>query len=59
MRKPNPGMFIEAINRYNIDLAASINVGDKQRDLDAGARAGIMNNVHIDCMISLLAEAGK
>ena len=54
MRKPNPGMFLEAIKKYNIDVEQSINVGDKARDIEAGEKAGIMNNMHISCMLKLL-----
>jgi D-glycero-D-manno-heptose 1,7-bisphosphate phosphatase len=47
-RKPNPGMLLEAGERYAIDLAGSFMVGDRWRDIDAGARAGC-RTVFIDC----------
>lgn len=31
-RKPKPGMFIEAAEKYNIDFSASLMVGDKPSD---------------------------
>lgn len=31
-RKPKPGMFIQAIEKYNIDITKSIMVGDKPSD---------------------------
>jgi len=39
-RKPNPGLVIKAANRYGIDLSASWMVGDQERDIEAGIRAG-------------------
>ena len=40
-RKPLPGMFLKAQNRYNIDMAASVAVGDKERDVEAALNAGV------------------
>jgi len=39
-RKPNPGMILEAAKKYNIDLSKSWVVGDSERDIEAGRRAG-------------------
>ena len=39
-RKPEPGMLLRAAEDMNIDLAASWMVGDHQRDISAGERAG-------------------
>ena len=39
-RKPLPGMLQEAARRYNIDLAASVMIGDKLVDMEAGIAAG-------------------
>jgi D-glycero-D-manno-heptose 1,7-bisphosphate phosphatase len=39
-RKPKPGMLIEAASDYGIDLSRSFMVGDRWRDVDAGASAG-------------------
>lgn len=39
-RKPNPGLLLEAAERYGIDLPASFMVGDRWRDVEAGRRAG-------------------
>ncbi|MGL4943642.1 MAG: D-glycero-alpha-D-manno-heptose-1,7-bisphosphate 7-phosphatase [Thermoguttaceae bacterium] len=44
-RKPNPGMFLTAQKKYGIDMSASISIGDKERDVVAGRRAGIGLNV--------------
>ena len=40
-RKPKPGMLLDAARDFNIDLAASYFVGDHQRDIEAGKRAGV------------------
>lgn len=43
-RKPNPGLFIAARNKHNIDMVSSISVGDKERDLEASRAAGVTKN---------------
>lgn len=40
LRKPNPGMLLDLAKRHHIDLAASVTVGDRWRDIEAGQRAG-------------------
>ena len=40
-RKPKPGMILDAATRYGIDLGASFMVGDRWRDIDCGANAGV------------------
>ena len=44
-RKPAPGLFLKARDKYALDLAASVNIGDKPRDVEAGERAGVGTNV--------------
>ena len=39
-RKPRPGLMVRAAQQYGIDLSNSYLVGDRWRDIDAGARAG-------------------
>lgn len=39
-RKPKPGMLLRAAEKYNIDLSESYMVGDDERDMEAGRRAG-------------------
>lgn len=39
-RKPKPGMLLAAADDFHIDLANSFMVGDRWRDVEAGARAG-------------------
>ena len=40
-RKPSPGMILEAIFKYNIDIEESWMIGDHTRDIKAGKAAGI------------------
>ena len=44
-RKPAPGLFLKAKEKYNIDMSSSIQIGDKERDLSAGRNAGIGTNI--------------
>jgi D-glycero-D-manno-heptose 1,7-bisphosphate phosphatase len=39
-RKPLPGALLEAAQDYDIDLSKSFMVGDRWRDVEAGAAAG-------------------
>jgi D-glycero-D-manno-heptose 1,7-bisphosphate phosphatase len=41
LRKPNPGMILQALQDWPIDRGASFLVGDKPSDLEAAVRAGI------------------
>ena len=41
LRKPNPGMILQALQDWPIDRDASFLVGDKPSDLEAALRAGI------------------
>lgn len=40
LRKPNPGMLLEAADWYSLDLSKSWMVGDRMTDVEAGHRAG-------------------
>lgn len=42
-RKPQPGLFIQAIKDFNIDVNESVAIGDKLTDLEAAFCAGIKN----------------
>jgi D-glycero-D-manno-heptose 1,7-bisphosphate phosphatase len=46
-RKPKPGMLLRAAKELGIDLAHSWMVGDRWRDIDCGAAAGV-KTVFID-----------
>ncbi len=48
MRKPNPGMLIEAGKRLDLDLQRSLIVGDKLADMQAGRRAGLAQGWLVD-----------
>ena len=39
-RKPKPGMLLDAAEQWGIDLASSVMVGDRWRDVEAGKAAG-------------------
>ena len=39
-RKPLPGMLLQAAGAWDIDLAGSVMVGDRWRDIEAGRAAG-------------------
>jgi histidinol phosphatase-like enzyme len=38
-------MIMEAARDHNLDLAASWNIGDKERDLEMGRAAGVPHNL--------------
>jgi D-glycero-D-manno-heptose 1,7-bisphosphate phosphatase len=40
-RKPKPGMVLDAAAAHGIDLAQSFLIGDRWRDIDCGAAAGV------------------
>jgi D-glycero-D-manno-heptose 1,7-bisphosphate phosphatase len=44
-RKPKPGMFIEAKDKYNIRMKDSWMIGDKETDIKAANLAGINNTI--------------
>jgi D-glycero-D-manno-heptose 1,7-bisphosphate phosphatase len=48
MRKPNPGMLLEAGRRLGLDLKRSLIVGDKLADMEAGQRAGLTRGWLVD-----------
>jgi D-glycero-D-manno-heptose 1,7-bisphosphate phosphatase len=48
MRKPNPGMLVEAARHLKLDLRRSLIVGDKPADMEAGRRAGLGQGFLVD-----------
>ena len=69
-RKPLPGALLEAAQEHDIDLSKSFMVGDRWRDVEAGASAGCKTffiNYHYaeqkpdapDFIVSSLLEAKK
>lgn len=46
-RKPNPGMILQAVRDFDLDLSVCELIGDKESDLQAGRNAGIPEaNLH-------------
>ena len=39
-RKPNPGMILKAKKEFNLNLKKSYVIGDREKDIIAGAKAG-------------------
>lgn len=46
-RKPSPAMLLDAADALNLDLAASMLIGDRLSDLKAGAAAGLPLLAHV------------
>ena len=46
-RKPQPGMLLQAINDFNIDVDCSILIGDKATDIQAAIAAGLRTNIYL------------
>ena len=47
-RKPNPGMILDAEKEFDLDLKASLMLGDKLSDVQAGVSAGVGVNILYD-----------
>jgi len=43
-RKPNAGMFLAAQQAYDLNMAASVMIGDNERDIEAALKAGVQTN---------------
>ena len=41
LRKPNPGMILKAVRKWNIDLSKSVMIGDKKIDMIAAKRSNL------------------
>ena len=41
LRKPNPGMLLKAIKKWNIDKSKSLMIGDQKADMIASKKAGL------------------
>jgi D-glycero-D-manno-heptose 1,7-bisphosphate phosphatase len=57
-RKPDSLLLEKAIARFQIDPAASYFIGDRERDVEAGRRAGV-KGILVDSNSSLLELADK
>lgn len=40
-RKPEPGMILQAVSEFDLDISKCFLAGDKESDLEAGRKAGI------------------
>ncbi len=58
-RKPNPGMLLAASSALPIDLSASWIVGDRDRDLEAGRRAGLAGGLLVNGAGALKTAAAE
>ena len=47
-RKPMPGMFLAAKERFGIDMENSLMVGDKPSDIEAAKEAGVGRAVLVE-----------
>lgn len=47
-RKPSPGMLLQAAMDFDLDLAASVLIGDKLSDVEAGKCAGVGRTVIVE-----------
>lgn len=56
-RKPAPGMLLDAARDLDLDLAASVLIGDKASDIQAGRRAGVGRCVLVESGHELDAAA--
>ena len=56
-RKPNPGMFLKAQSKWDIDMRRSVSVGDKDRDIEAGQSAGVGKNFLFNGNFKVIKEA--
>ena len=41
LRKPNPGMILKAVKKWNIDLSKSLMIGDKKTDSQAAKKSNL------------------
>lgn len=48
LRKPNPGMLLQAAQDLRLDMASSVMIGDKMSDIEAGRNAGVGRCILID-----------
>ncbi len=46
-RKPEPGMILSLLTRYNLDPSSCFMVGDKKTDIAAGQKAGLKKNFKV------------
>ena len=59
LRKPKPGMILQAADRLDLDLPASWLIGDAARDIEAGKAAGCRTILFRDPAINPSPEAAR
>tara|TARA_B100001964_G_scaffold156831_1_gene172280 strand:- start:724 stop:1245 length:522 start_codon:yes stop_codon:yes gene_type:complete len=57
-RKPAPGLMLQAKEKWNLELACSLMVGDTEKDLEAAERAGV-NFFLLDCIYNRSVQTEK
>lgn len=62
-RKPNPGMVLRALADFSLDPSRCLMVGDKDRDIEAGRRAGVRGVLYtggrLDELVVRALDAGQ
>jgi len=58
-RKPAPGMLLQAAKDFNIDIASSYMIGDSEKDVIAGEKAGCKKSFLVDKNRSLLDRVSE
>lgn len=56
-RKPNPGMLAEAARAHGLDLGRSWMIGDSEKDIEAGRRAGCAVTIRVHTAAQTAATA--
>jgi D-glycero-D-manno-heptose 1,7-bisphosphate phosphatase len=58
-RKPQPGMLLQAQRELDLDLSASMLIGDKDSDIQAGLAAGVRKNLLLQAVDGVVSpDAG-
>ena len=55
-RKPKPGMFLKARDKYKLDLSKCLMIGDKVSDIVAAQKAGITKNFLVNSQFKNLYD---
>lgn len=58
-RKPKPGMILKAIEEHDVDPSSSFLIGDSERDIEAGNRAGLKQSFLIGKNSSIVPVCEK
>lgn len=62
-RKPEPGMILDLIGRWPIDVDHSFVIGDKQSDVEAARRAGVRSHLfeggNLELFVNTCSKIGR